>query len=102
MELCIYFKEMGLPSSREWLFLSLVTGMAYSLQEEGKGRDISFHEWRSHEWRKYDFSTSHERRIPWEMECALSDEWRNHRPFPSSWRECHCMMESGNLNKKIG
>ena len=26
---------------------TLATSMAYSLQEEVKGRDISFHEWRS-------------------------------------------------------
>ena len=32
------------------------------------------------------------------IEIDLSDKWRIHHPYPSSWRDFHCLMGSGNFN----
>ena len=34
------------------------------------------------------------------IEIDLSDKWRIHHPYPSSWRDFHCLMGSGNFNYK--
>ena len=31
-------------------------------------------------------------------EFSMSDKWRIHHPYPSSWRDFHCLMGSGNFN----
>ena len=32
------------------------------------------------------------------IEIDMSDKWRIHHPYPSSWRDFHCLMVSGNFN----